>query len=189
MGDDGRSMRERMLAGELYIADDPTLHEESVRARALAHEFNALPPDREDEAQELLRRLLGGIGEDTQIRAPFLCDYGYQTTIGSRSFANFGLVCLDVARITIGDDVQIGPNVQLLTATHPLDHDLRRAKWESAEPIAIGDNAWIGGGAIVCPGVTIGADAVVGAGSVVTRDVPAGATVVGNPARPLSRRA
>jgi maltose O-acetyltransferase len=187
--DDTRSMRERMLAGDQYIADDPVLHEESVRARTLAHAYNQLSPDREAEGLELLRELLGAIGEETQIRAPFLCDYGYQTTIGSRSFANFGLICLDVARITIGDDVQIGPNVQLLTATHPLDPDLRRAKWESALPITIGDNVWIGGGAVVCPGVTIGADAVVGAGSVVTRDVPPGATVVGSPARPLPPRA
>jgi maltose O-acetyltransferase len=100
-------------------------------------------------------------------------------------FANVGLVALDVAPIRIGDDAQIGPNVQLLTPTHPLDPDLRRARWEAAEPIAIGANVWLGGGAIVLPGVTIGADAVVGAGAVVTRDVPARAVMVGNPARVL----
>ena len=118
-----------------------------------------------------------------EIRPPFRCDYGYQTTFGARTFANFGLVVLDVATVTIGDDVQIGPNVQLLTATHPLEPGPRRDKWEAAQPITIGDNVWLGGGVIVCPGVTIGADTVVGAGSVVTKDLPAGVLAVGTPAR------
>ena len=112
-------------------------------------------------------------------------DYGSQTTIGARTFINVGAVILDVGRVTIGADVQIGPNVQLLTPTHPLEPDLRRTGVEAAEPIAIGDNVWLGGGVIVCPGVTIGADTVVGAGAVVTRDLPAGVLAVGNPARVL----
>jgi maltose O-acetyltransferase len=111
------------------------------------------------------------------------CDYGYQLHIGSRTFINFGLTALDVARITIGDDVQFGPNVQLLTPTHPTDADLRRAKWEAASPITIGDNAWIGGGAIILPDVVVGENAIVGAGAVVTKDVPANTLVVGNPAK------
>jgi len=131
----------------------------------------------------VLRSLIGELGEGVSIRPPFHCDYGRYISIGARTFANFGLVALDVAAITIGEDVQIGPNVQLLTPTHPLDPGERRAKWEAAAPIRIGDNAWIGGGAIVLAGVTIGENSVIGAGAVVTRDVPPDVVVVGNPAR------
>jgi len=117
------------------------------------------------------------------IRPPLYCDLGYQITIGARVFVNFGLVALDVAKITIGDDVQIGPNVQLLTPTHPTNAELRRAKWEASKPITIGSNVWLGGGVIVCPGVTIGENTVVGAGSVVVKSLPANVVAVGNPAR------
>ncbi|EMY33657.1 putative sugar acetyltransferase [Arthrobacter crystallopoietes BAB-32] len=142
-----------------------------------------LDPNDHEQRRQLLSELLGAFGEDSEIRPPLRCDYGYQTFFGARSFANFGLVCLDVARISVGDDVQIGPNVQLLTATHPLEPGPRRDKWEAAEPIVIGDNVWLGGGVIVCPGVTIGPDTVVGAGSVVVKDLPAGVVAVGSPAR------
>lgn len=177
------SMRERMLRGELYIADDSELARESERAQRLTHSINTLDPTDHDRRQELLTELLGAFGEGSEIRPPLRCDYGYQTTFGARSFANWGLICLDVATVTIGDDVQMGPNVQLLTATHPLEPEPRRNKWEAAEPIVIGDNVWLGGGVIVGPGVTIGADTVVGAGAVVTRDLPAGVVAVGAPAR------
>jgi maltose O-acetyltransferase len=178
-----RTHKQRMLAGELYIADDPELVEDSLRAQRLTARFNVAGADDVEERRLVLHELLGAIGAHTEIRAPLRCDYGYQIHIGSRTFVNFGLVALDVARIDIGDDVQIGPNVQLLTATHPVDAEQRRAKWESAQPIVIGDNVWLGGGVIVCPGVTIGADTVVGAGAVVTRDLPAGVVAVGTPAR------
>jgi maltose O-acetyltransferase len=177
------SMRDRMLAGEPYIADDPVLAEEQQRAMALVEAFNRSPASDPGERRRLLGELLGAFGEGSEIRPPFWCDYGYQTRIGTGTFANFGLTILDVAEVTIGDDVQIGPHVQLLTATHPLDPGPRREKWESAEPIAVGANVWLGGGVIVCPGVTIGQDTVVGAGSVVTRDLPAGVLAVGAPAR------
>ncbi|MDQ2677308.1 MAG: sugar O-acetyltransferase [Actinomycetota bacterium] len=177
------SMRARMLAGELYLADDPEITAESRHARRLQDDFNRCTPAEHHRQDQILSELLGSIGEGTHIRAPFYCDLGYQTHVGARSFANFGLVALDVAEIRIGDDVQIGPNVQLLTPTHPLDADLRRDKWEAAEPITIGDNVWLGGGVVVLPGVTIGSDTVVGAGSVVTKDLPAGVLAVGNPAR------
>ena len=177
-------MRERMLAGDLYIADDdPQIAADHVRAMRLLEEFNRSAPDSPAERERLLRQLLGTLGEGSVIRPPFYCDYGYQTHLGARSFANFGLVALDVARITIGEDVQIGPNVQLLTPTHPIEAELRRAKWEAARPITIGNNVWLGGGVIVCPGVTIGDDTVVGAGAVVVRDLPARVVAVGNPAR------
>lgn len=178
-------MRERMLAGDLYIADDPELVRESRRAMALVEAYNRSPAADPDGRRRLLLELLAAFGEGSEIRPPFYCDYGHQISVGARTFANFGLVVLDVADVVIGDDVQIGPNVQLLTATHPIDPDLRRDKWESARPIRIGHNAWLGGGVIVCPGVTIGANTVVGAGSVVTRDLPADVVAVGSPARAL----
>lgn len=176
-------MRSRMLAGELYIADDPEIAADLERAQGLCHRINVADPTDSLELRRLFEELLENFGPGAEIRPPFRCDYGHQTSIGARTFANFGLVVLDVARVEIGEDVSIGPNVQLLTAWHPLDSATRRAKWEGADPISIGDNVWLGGGVIVCPGVTIGENAVVGAGSVVIRDVPAGVLVVGNPAR------
>jgi maltose O-acetyltransferase len=179
---DSRTQRERMLAGDLYIADDPELVRESLRAQTRLKAFNHSSPDPEGRRRVLLD-LLGSLGEGTEIRPPLYCDYGRNLHVGARTFVNFGLVALDVAQIKIGDDVQIGPRVQLLTPTHPLEPELRREKWEAAEPIAIGDNAWLGGGVVVCPGVTIGADTVVGAGAVVTRDLPPRVLAVGAPAR------
>ncbi|MDB5294520.1 MAG: galactoside O-acetyltransferase [Phycisphaerales bacterium] len=180
---DGRSNRVRMLAGDQYIADDPDLLREGVRAAVLTGRYNASAGDDQPARDCLLRELLGSVGDGTVIRPPFHCDYGYQTHVGARTFANWGLVALDVGRITIGDDVQIGPNVQLLTATHPVEPGPRRAKWEGSKPITIGNNVWLGGGVIVCPGVTIGENTVVGAGAVVVRDLPANVVAVGNPAR------
>jgi maltose O-acetyltransferase len=180
-------MRERMLAGDPYLADDPEIAADHQRAMALVEAFNRSPASDPAQRRRLLTELLGGYGEGCEIRPPFFCDYGYQTTIGARTFANFGLVVLDVARVTIGEDVQIGPNVQLLTATHPLEPGPRRDKWEAAQPIVIGDNVWLGGGVIVCPGVTIGDNTVVGAGSVVTRDLPPDVVAVGSPARVVRR--
>jgi maltose O-acetyltransferase len=176
-------MRELMLAGELYIADDPELGREIDRAQSLTHRLNSLDPTDGASRRKLLTELLGAFGEGSDFRPPFRCDYGYQTFVGARTFANFGLTSLDVAVVTIGDDVQIGPNVQLLTASHPTAAGPRRDKWEAARPITIGDNVWLGGGVIVCPGVTIGANTVVGAGSVVIRALPPDVVAVGNPAR------
>jgi maltose O-acetyltransferase len=181
--DDDRSMRERMLAGDLYIADDAELAEASSAALDLAQAYNATSVRQATLRRQLLEALLGSVGADTEIRPPFFVDYGSHIRIGARCFANFGLVALDVAPITIGDDVQIGPNVQLLTPTHPVEAQPRRDKWEAAEPITIGDNVWLGGGAIVLPGVTIGENTVVGAGAVVTKDLPADVVAIGNPAR------
>ena len=180
---DNRSQRERMLAGDLYIADDPELARESLRAAELTKAFNDSSPSDPEARRRILAELLGSVGEGTEIRPPFYCDYGRHTHVGARTFVNFGLVALDVAPIRIGDDVQIGPYVQLLTPTPPLEPEPRRAKWEAAEPIAIGHNAWLGGGVVVGPGVTIGADTVVGAGAVVTTDLPPGALALGTPAR------
>lgn len=185
---DTRTHHERMLAGDLYIAnEDPRIIADSMRAARLLERYNRSSIDQPDERLSILSELLGTLGEDVVIRPPFHCDYGSQIHVGARTFVNFGLVALDVVSITIGEDVQIATNVQLLTATHPIDPEPRRAKWESGRPIVIGNNVWLGGGVIVCPGVTIGDNTVVGAGSVVVKDLPADVVAVGNPARVIRR--
>jgi maltose O-acetyltransferase len=175
--------KDRMLRGELYLADDPELAADHRRCRLLVERFNATSVTEHRQRVELLRTLLGHLGEDTEIKPPLQCDYGYPISVGARSFVNYGAVILDCAPVSIGDDVQIATAVQLLTATHPLDPAVRRSRYESAEPISIADGVWLGAGVIVCPGVSIGRDTVVGAGSVVTRDLPAGVLAVGNPCR------
>ncbi len=176
-----RSEKAKMLAGELYSGADPDLTAARRRARELMAEIGrAATPDAE---MALLRRLLGGLGENGVIRPPFHCDYGSNIRIGRNAFVNFGCVFLDCAEIEIGDDLQMAPMVQLYTPEHPLDPAIRRSGLEYARPIRIGSNVWIGGGAIVLSGVTIGDDCVVGAGSVVRHDLPAGSIAVGNPAR------
>ncbi|HJR96020.1 MAG TPA: sugar O-acetyltransferase [Gaiellaceae bacterium] len=178
-------MKERMLRGELYLADDPELAADSARAQALLERYNATTHAEQAERDRLLRELLGEVGEGVVVKPPFRCDYGLHVAIGARTFVNYGCVMLDVVPIRIGAACQIATNVQLLAATHPLDPAPRRDGWEYGEPIAIGDNVWLGGGVIVCPGVTIGDETVVGAGAVVTRDLPARVVAVGNPARVL----
>ncbi|MEU6812946.1 sugar O-acetyltransferase [Streptomyces sp. NPDC046831] len=182
---DSRTHLERMLAGDLYIADDPEITRRQQRAMRLAARYQAAYLEQAEEAESLLADLLGSLGEDAHVRPPLYVDYGSNITIGARTFVNYNLTALDVAAIVIGEDCQIGPNVQLLTPTHPLEPQPRRDKLEAARPIIIGDNVWIGGGAVVMPGVTIGDNAVIGAGAVVTKDVPADVVAVGNPARPV----
>ena len=177
------SQRARMLRGELYDASDPELTESRRRCRALLRRFNA--SDDEAERDALLRELLGSVGERAFVQPPLSCDYGWNLSIGAHTFVNFGLIVLDVVPITIGDYCQIGPGVQLLAATHPVDPDLRRSGAERAAPISVGPNVWLGGAVIVCPGVTIGEDSVIGAGSVVTKDIPPGVVAAGNPCRVL----
>jgi maltose O-acetyltransferase len=179
MGD----MKERMLAGELYLAADPELEADMARAQELLERYNATRHAEQAERDALLRELLGGMGDGVVVKPPFRCDYGSPISIGAHTFVNYDCVMLDVTPITIGESCQIASGVQLLTATHPIDPKPRRAGWEYGLPITIGDNVWLGGGAIVCPGVTIGADTVIGAGSVVAKDIPAGVVAVGNPAR------
>ncbi|WP_228918962.1 sugar O-acetyltransferase [Streptomyces sp. DH20] len=182
---DPRTNLERMLAGDLYIADDPEIGRRLERAMRLAARYQATYLEERDQAKAVLAELLGSVGEGVEIRPPLHVDYGSNITVGARTFVNYHLTALDVAAITIGEDCQIGPNVQLLTPTHPVEPGPRRDKLEAARPITIGDNVWIGGGAIVCPGVTIGDNAVIGAGAVVTKDIPANVVAVGNPARPV----
>lgn len=180
---DPRTNRERMLAGELYIADDPESERLHRRGMQLADAYHRAEVAGDPGARELLADLLGTLGEGAHINPPLFVDYGENIHIGARTFVNYNLTALDVARITIGEDCQIGPNVQLLTPTHPIDPQPRRDKLEAAEPIVLEDNVWLGGGVIVCPGVTIGENSVIGAGAVVTKDIPANVVAVGNPAR------
>ena len=179
--------REKMLAGEWYVSADPELVAARVRARQLVQRYNATAPDliARADRKAILELLLGTCGEGVTIEPPFHCDYGDNITLGAEVFINFQCVFLDCAAITIGPQAQLGPAVQLYTATHPMDAAERASGIEAAHPITIGARAWIGGGTIVLPGVTIGADSVIGAGSVVTRDVPPGVVAVGNPCRVL----
>ncbi|NED71499.1 sugar O-acetyltransferase [Streptomyces sp. SID9944] len=183
--DDPRTNLERMLAGDLYIADDPEIARRQQRAVRLAARYQAAYAEDADGARPVLVELLGALGEEAHVRPPLYVDYGSNITIGARTFVNYNLTALDVAAIVIGEDCQIGPNVQLLTPTHPPAPEPRRDKLEAARPITLGNNVWLGGGVIVLPGVTIGDNAVIGAGAVVTKDVPADVVAVGNPARPV----
>ncbi|QQC87418.1 sugar O-acetyltransferase [Streptomyces alfalfae] len=180
---DPRTNHERMLAGDLYIADDPDIAQAQRRAVRLAAQYLTAYTEDPDAARPVVAELLGGLGAGAHIRPPLFVDYGSYITVGEDTFINYNLTALDVAPITIGRDCQIGPNVQLLTPTHPVEPEPRRDKLEAAGPITIGDNVWLGGGAIVLAGVTIGDNSVIGAGAVVTKDVPAHVVAVGNPAR------
>lgn len=177
-----------MLRGELYRDTEGELAADLTRARELYNEFNTSAAEDVDRRAAILHKLLGHFGDGARIIPPFRCDFGYLIEIGAGSFINYESILLDCAKITIGENVQIGPRVQLLTALHPMeDHEARRQGWESAAPITIGDNVWFGGGVIVCAGVTIGADTVVGAGSVVTRDLPSKVFAAGNPCRVIRK--
>ncbi len=182
-----KTEREKMLSGELYFAGDAELTEMRRLARERCARFNASPPREAEARQQMLRALLGRCGAAAEVEPPFRCDYGGFISVGEKFYANFGCVLLDCAPITIGSSVLLAPGVQIYTAHHPLDPAVRRSGLELASPITIGDNVWIGGGAIVLPGVSIGDNAVIGAGSVVTRDVEPNTIVAGNPARVLRR--
>lgn len=172
-----------MLTGELYDALDPQLAEERLKARLLLKELNDTREDQTAERLCILQELIPHAGEGLWLQPPFYCDYGYNMHIGDKVFFNFNCVVLDVAEVVIGSRTLLGPNVQVYTATHPMDHAVRASGLESAKPIRIGDDVWIGGSAVICPGVTIGDRSVIGAGSVVTKDIPADVFAAGNPCR------
>ena len=178
-----RSQRERMLSGEPYRADDPELVAARQACQGLLEVFNVSPAG-DERSRHVLHELLGSLGEGSVILPRLQCDYGAQIALGAGCFINYDAILLDCASITIGDNVSIGPRAQLVTALHPVDdYEARRAGWESAAPIVLGDNVWLAAGVIVCPGVTIGANSVIGAGSVVIGDIPAGVLAAGNPCR------
>jgi maltose O-acetyltransferase len=174
--------RQKMLAGELYDPLDPELVRARERARDLCQDLNATRERDADARRTILTRLFGRGGDSVWMQPPFYCDYGSNIELGERVFFNFNCVVLDVCQVTVGDFTLFGPAVQIYTATHPMNAELRR-KQEFARPVAIGADVWVGGGAIICPGVTIGPKAVIGAGSVVTRDISAGVFAAGNPCR------
>jgi len=176
------SEREKMLAGELYDPLDAELVAARIRARDLCQALNATREADQDERRRIATGLFGAGGDEVWLQPPFFCDYGANITLGRRVFFNFNCVVLDVCAVTIGDFTLFGPSTQIYTATHPLDHVLRRTQ-ESGKPVEIGSDVWVGGAAIICPGVTIGSRSVIGAGSVVTRDVPEGVFAAGNPCR------
>ena len=176
--------KEKMLAGLIYSAVDEELLKELNEVKDIIHKYNSPLPSASQERFAILKGLLGHTADDEFIiNQPFYCDYGKQISIGKRFFANFNLTILDEAPVTIGDDCFIGPNVSIYTACHSTDPIERNTRQEWAEPVKIGDNVWIGGNSVICPGVTIGDNCVIGAGSVVTKDIPAWSLAAGNPAR------
>jgi len=181
------SEKEKMLSGALYNALDPQLCAERNRARRLTKAFNETTADNPAQRERLLRELIPASGADITIEPPFRCDYGSHITLGERIFFNFNCVILDVAPVRIGSGVLFGPGVQVYAATHPQSARERRSGLEAGLPVVIGDEVWIGGGAIVCPGVSIGSRCVIGAGSVVTRDIPQDSFAAGNPCRVIRR--
>jgi maltose O-acetyltransferase len=182
-----RTEKEKMLAGELYDASDPTLQAELAATQRWLARYNAALAATPAERREILMERLAAVGDGAMIRPPFHCDYGFNISLGVGVFLNFNCVILDVVAVGIGEGTQIGPAVQILAADHPRDPAARASGLEFGRPVNIGRNVWIGGGAIILPGVSIGDDAVIGAGSAVTRDVPRGATAFGNPARVQNR--
>ena len=177
-----------MLAGLVYDATAPDLLAELEATREALYEFNLLRPSEIRRMKEILKGLFGKVGDDNFIiNQPFRCDYGKQISIGKRFFANFNFVVLDEARVTIGDDCFIGPNVSIYTACHSTDPVKRNSRQEWAEPVTIGNNVWIGGSVTILPGVNIGDNVTIGAGSVVVHDLPSNSVAVGNPCRVIRR--
>lgn len=176
-----------MLAGELYNALDEELSAERTAARLLLKRVNEIPEDEVVTRNEVLKHLLPNAGEGLWVQPPFYCDYGYNIKLGEKVFFNFNCVVLDVCAVTIGSRTLIGPNVQIYTATHPVDFRQRASGLESGSPIAIGEDVWIGGSAVICPGVSIGDRTIIGAGSVVTKSIPSDVIAAGNPCRIIRR--
>jgi maltose O-acetyltransferase len=175
--------KEKMISGEMYIASHPQLTAERQRARELCKAFNDSYDYETDHRKKILQKLFNTTGNSISIEPPFHCDYGNNITLGNNVFFNFNCVILDPAPVTIGDNVFFGPTVQIYTATHPINASERRIELEFAQPIRIGSDVWIGGGAIICPGVQIGDGTVIGAGSVVTKDIPPNVVAAGNPCK------
>lgn len=178
-----KTEKEKMLAGELYVPLDKELSEERLKTRLLIQELNNTREDQTEDRKRILEELLPQAGPDLWLQPPFYCDYGSNIILGERVFFNFNCVILDVAPVTIGSRSLFGPNVQIYTATHPLNYKERASGLEYAKPIVIGEDVWIGGSAIINPGVTIGDRSVIGAGSVVTKDIPADVFAAGNPCK------
>lgn len=178
-----KSSKEKMIAGEPYQAMGRELFDERQHAKEELHKYNNLAPSKIKERNQILKQLLGKTGKSFFIEPPFRCDYGYNIELGENFYANYNLTILDCAKVSIGVNVMIAPNVSLFTAGHPIHHEPRVAGWEYALPITIGDHVWIGGNTVINPGVSIGNNSVIGSGSVVTKDIPDNVVAVGNPCR------
>lgn len=184
---DTRTEKEKMLAGDLYVATDPQLTSDRENARRLTRLFNQTEETEYVRRVELLKQLFGSTGDSLYVEPTFRCDYGYNIHVGNNFFANFDCVILDVCEVRIGDNCFIGPGAHVYTATHPLDPVARSAGAKYGKPVTIGHNAWIGGRAVINPGVTIGDNVVIASGSIVTKDVPDNVVVGGNPAKIIKR--
>jgi len=179
------SEKQRMLAGELYIASDAELVRDFKRARTLTRQFNNSTEEDTEYRKNLLRELFAATGENIHIEPPFRCDYGSQITVGENFYANFDCIILDVCEVKIGDNVMFGPRVHIFTAGHPIDAEVRNSQLEFGKPVTIGDNVWIGGNVVINLGVTIGNNTIIGSGAVVTKDIPPNVIAVGNPCKVL----
>ena len=175
--------KEKMIAGELYLASDPQMLKEHEEAQLLFQKFNALSVLEKQKRNKIIQQLIGNLGQDFCIEPPFFCDYGYNIKMGENVYINYNCCILDGTSVTIGNNCMFGPNVQIYTATHPIEYKARNSGREFSKPITIGNNVWIGGNATICPGVTLGNNVVVGAGAVVTKNFPDDVLVAGNPAR------
>ena len=178
-----KTEKEKMLAGELYDPLDKEISDERERTRLLIKELNDSREDQPDDRRRILKQLIPQAPESLWLQPPFFCDYGYNIKCGEKVFFNFNCVVLDVCEVKIGNRTLFGPNVQIYTATHPMNHVERASGLEYAKPITIGEDVWVGGSAVICPGVTIGDRSVIGAGSVVTKDIPADVFAAGNPCK------
>ena len=179
--------KEKMLAGLMYDAADPALLADLAKGRSVVHRYNQLEPGDEKARHDTIKGLLGKTGKNFNIIQPFYCDYGYNIEIGENFFSNYGFTVLDEAKVKIGDNVFIAPNVSIYTAGHPVDPEERNTLVEYAKPVTIGDNVWIGGSVTIIPGVTIGDNVTIGAGSVVVKDIPSDCVAAGNPCRVIRK--
>jgi maltose O-acetyltransferase len=182
-----KTEKEKMLAGELYTGEDPHLKTERSETRILLKKYNDSTDDQRLLRKEILRKLIGGYNKGLYIEPPFYCDYGSHISVGENVYFNFNCVVLDVNKISIGSRTLFGPNVQIYAATHPMDHKIRAEMLEFGKPVSIGSDVWVGGGAIICPGVHIGDRTVIGAGSVVTKDIPSDCFAAGNPCKVIKK--
>ena len=177
--------KQKMLNNERYDATDEMLYKEREYVKNLTYDYNLIRRSEKDRRDALIRKILAKAGKNLWIESPFQCDYGYNIEIGDNFYSNHNLIILDCAKVTIGDNVFVGPNVGIYTPCHPIDADERRTFQEWAEPITIGNDVWIGGNVTILPGLTIGNNVVIGAGSVVTKDIPSNCVAVGNPCKPI----
>lgn len=175
--------KEKMLRGELYLAQDKELGEMSLKCRRLLDEFNETKFGEYEKRSNIVKELFGKVGQNVNVNKPFFCDYGAHIEVGDNFYANFDCLILDVNKVIIGNNVFFAPRVNIYTAGHPIDKDVRNTQLEFGKKVVIGDDVWVGGNVVINPGVTIGSDVVIGSGSVVTKDIPSGVIAAGNPCK------